>query len=225
MLNTLKGVLNMATYGDKIETKAYPCRFAYISTPNQEGKYTVELIVPKKEAIALNERLYGDNQKLIDANKATAKSPKPKPLYSPVYLYDEEAKEVVIDEETGEKVVDEDVVKFNFKTAKKPKVQFKKGLDSSAIIGSGSIIKLSCCAYSSSYKDKNDKDVPFTALTFDGVRVDELVTYASSSTAFSDDDEYEEEDGDYSDATEPEETEEKPVKKGKKTSDKTPKDF
>lgn len=224
MLNKLKGVLNMATYGDKIETKAYPCRFANISTPNQEGKYSVEIIVPKKEAVALNERLYGDNPKLIDANKATAKSAKPKPLYSPVYVYDEEAKEVVVDDE-GERVVNEDVVKFSFKTSKKPKIQFKKGLDSSAIIGSGSVIKLSCCAYSSTFKDKTGKETPFTALTFDGVRVDELVTFGGGSTAFEDDDEYESEDGDYNDASsEPVEEEEKSKKKGKQSSS-SPKDF
>jgi len=216
----------MATYGNKIETKAYPCRFAYISTPNQEAKFSVELVVPKAEAKELNELLYSENQKLIEANKATAKATKPKPLYSPIYLYDEEAKEPVLDDD-GERVVDEDVVKFTFKSSKKPKIQFKKGLDSSAIIGSGSVIKLSCCAYSSTFKDKTGKEQAFTALTFDGVRVDELVTYSASSTAFSgSDDDYEDEDGDYEDAPkEPEESEEEAPKKPKKGKSATPKDF
>lgn len=215
----------MATYGNKIETKAYPCRFAYISTPNQEAKFSVELVVPKDEAKALNEMLYSDNQKLIESNKATANAKKPKPLYSAIYLYDDEAKEPVLDEE-GERVVDEDVVKFTFKTSKKPKIQFKKGLDSSAIVGSGSVIKLSCCAYASTFKDKTGKEQAFTALTFDGVRVDELVTYSASSTAFEgSDDEYEDEDGDYEEAKEPVDTDSKEAPKKSKKGTSAPKDF
>lgn len=203
----------MAIYGTKVLTDAYPCRFAYLSMQNEKGKYSVELLVPKEDADKLNDALYGDNTRIIEMNKATKSAKKPKKLYSPVYKYDLEKKETIVDDE-GERVEEEDVVKFTFSSKKRPQIQFKKGLDKSAIIGSGSTIQLSCNVYAGNFVDEKGKSTDYTALSMDGVRVHELVSYAGAESAFEDDDEFNDED-DFQDEEKNEEEQEAPKGKTK----------
>lgn len=198
-------------YGDKVQLGAYPCRFPEVQTERKEGGYQVEILVPMSEAKAVQDALYGDNEKLINFNKANEKAKVPQKLWNPVYQYDEENKTAVVDEETGEKVVDEDFVVFRFKSQWKPKIQFKKGLNPKALIGAGSIIKVVGSVFSSDEKkDENGKMLKYTLLSLVGIRVDTIVEPKAGEYQFEEDDEYadeEVEDTEYDDAEEEEQTE------------------
>lgn len=202
----------MAIYGNKVVTNAYPCRFCYVSTQNDKGKYSIELLVPKDEADALSDALYGDNTRIIDMNKASKNAKKPKKLYSPVYKYDAEAKAYELDD-NDEKIEDDEVVKFSFSSKVKPKIQFKKGLDKTAIVGSGSVVALSCNVYAGSFSDEKNKVTEYTALGFDSVRVYDLVTFGGAESGFEEDEDFEDSDEDFEDAKP--EPEEKPIGKSK----------
>jgi len=203
----------MAIYGNKVVTKPYPSRFCYVSTPNDKGKFSLELIVPKDEADELSDALYGDNTRIIEMNKTSKNAKKPKKLYSPVYKYDTENKTYFLDD-NDEKIEDEEVVKFSFSSKNRPKIQFKKGLDKTAIVGSGSVIALSCNIYAGSFTDEKNKVTEYTALSMDSLRVHELVSFAGAESAFEEDDDFKDSDDDFEDA-EREEEEPKPTTKSK----------
>lgn len=182
-------------YGDKVTTQTSPCRFVCIQATDSRGKYSIELTMSKEDGVKLNAELYGDNQKLIDHNKTSPKAKNPRPLYNPVYLYDVEAKESILDEE-GNKVVDENLVKFSFKSTYAPKIQFKKGLDVTAKVGNGSLVKIVGCAFGGSTTDDKGKLIDFVQLQLKGVRVMELVSF-SAQEVFDEDSEDEFEDAEY----------------------------
>lgn len=211
-------------YGDKVQLGAFPCRFPEVQIERKEGGYQIEILVPIAQAKAVQDALYGDNEKLINFNKANEKAKVPQKLWSPVYLYDEEKKEAIVDEETGDKVVDEDFVVFRFKSQWKPKIQFKKGLNSKALIGAGSIVKIVGSVFSSDEKkDENGKTLKYTLLSLVGIRVDTIIEPKAGGYQFEEDDEYADEedveDSDYeeeeTEEEEPEEPEEAPKSKGK----------
>ena len=206
----------MKIYGAKVQLPAYPARFPDIQSERKEGGYQVEIVVPMEDAKMVQEMLYGDNEKLINFNKATEKAKAPKKLWSPVYLYDDEAKEPVYDED-GEKVESDTEVVFRFKTQFKPQIQFKKGLDKSSLIGAGSLIKVVASVFSSDEKqDEKGNTLKYTLLSLQGVRVDTIVAPTGGGSAFDDDDEYEdeEEESEYEDGTD-EDTEETTTPKPK----------
>lgn len=178
-------------YGEKIQLPPYPCRFPDFQAERKDGGFQVEIVVPMAEAKAVQDLLYGDNEKLINFNKATEKAKAPKKLWSPVYLYDEEAKEAVLDED-GEKVESDTEVVFRFKSQYKPQIQFKKGLDKGALVGTGSLIKVVASVFSSDEKkDEKGNTLKYTLLSLQGVRVDTIVAPKSGGSVFSDDGEYE----------------------------------
>lgn len=185
-----------AYYGKKTRTGAFPCRFVNIYEKNDKGKFSLELLVPTKEAVALNKELYRDNKLLQDFMKATKKSKLPKPLYSDVYVYDEENKCTLMaeDEETGEeyKVVDKTVKKFTFNTTFSPKVQYKKGLDNSARIGWDSKLSVSTRVYASTFTSDDGTITKYATLNLDAIRVFELVTAEQEADWEDGDDEFEE---------------------------------
>lgn len=206
-------------YGDRKELPAYPCRFPDFQTERRDGGFQVEIIVPIAEAKAVQDALYGDNEKLINFNKASEKAKAPKKLWNPVYLYDEEAKETVLDED-GEKVESDTEVVFRFKSQYKPQIQFKKGLDKGALVGAGSLIKVVASVFSSDEKkDEKGNTLKYTLLSLHGVRVDTIVAPKSGGNVFADDSEYDDEEDEYEDAGETEgeqdEAEEKPAKQAK----------
>lgn len=211
-------------YGEKVQLPAYPARFPDIQAERKDGGYQIEILVPMADAKAVQDVLYADNEKLINFNKASEKAKAPKKLWSPVYLYDEEAKEAVLDED-GEKVESDTEVVFRFKSKFKPQIQFKKGLDKTALIGAGSLVKIVASVFSTDEKkDEKGNTLKYTLLSLQGVRVDSIVAPKSGGSVFSEDDEYEDdeyeddvesEDNDgYEDAEETE-TEEKPKAKPK----------
>lgn len=209
-------------YGEKVQLPAYPCRFPDFQAERKDGGYQVEIVVPMAEAKAVQDVLYGDNEKLINFNKATEKAKAPKKLWSPVYLYDEEAKESVLDED-GEKVESDTEVVFRFKSQYKPQIQFKKGLDKGALVGAGSIIKVVASVFSSDEKkDEKGNTLKYTLLSLQGVRVDSIVAPKSGGSVFSEDGEYEDDaedneaDEGYENAEESEEAPAKPKGKGKR---------
>lgn len=209
-------------YGDKVQLPAYPCRFPAFQAEREGGGFQVEIIVPMAEAKAVQDLLYGDNEKLINFNKATEKAKAPKKLWSPVYLYDEEAKEVILDED-GEKVESDTEVVFRFKSQYKPQTQFKKGLDKGALVGAGSLIKVVANVLSSDEKkDEKGNTLKYTLLSLQGVRVDTIVAPKSAGSVFSDDEEYEDDaeeevaDEGYENAEESEEAPAEPKGKGKR---------
>ena len=189
-------------YGEKVQLPAYPCRFPDFQAERKDGGFQVEIIVPMAEAKAVQDLLYGDNEKLINFNKATEKAKAPKKLWSPVYLYDEEAKEAVLDED-GEKVESDTEVVFRLKSQYKPQTQFKKGLDKGALVGAGSLIKVVASVFSSDEKkDEKGNTLKYTLLSLQGVRVDTIVAPKSSGNVFSDDEEYEDDADDTEEADE-----------------------
>lgn len=167
-------------YGKKTRTQAYECRFVKIYEKDDKGRYSIELLVPTKEAVALNKELYRDNTKLQAFMKATKQSKMPKPLYGDVFKWDEENECTLMaeDEETGEeyKVIDKDVKVFRFKTGFIPKIQFKKGLDKTARIGWGSKVSISTNIFASTTLDENGGIVKYATLNLNAIRVFELVT-------------------------------------------------
>ena len=207
----------MKHYGERVEIGAYPCRFPDFQAERKDGGYQVEIVVPMAEAKAVQEKLYGDNEKLINFNKASEKAKAPKKLWNPVYLYDEEAKESILDED-GEKVESDTEVVFRFKSQFKPQVQFKKGLDKGALVGAGSLIKIVASVFSSDEKkDEKGNSLKYTLLSLHGVRVDTIVAPKSGGNVFSENDEYDDEEDEYEDAPKEEnEAEEKPKGKTKK---------
>lgn len=209
-------------YGEKVQLPPYPCRFPDFQAERKDGGFQVEIVVPMAEAKAVQDLLYGDNEKLINFNKATEKAKAPKKLWSPVYLYDEEAKEAVLDED-GEKVESDTEVVFRFKSQYKPQTQFKKGLDKGTLVGAGSIIKVVASVFSSDEKkDEKGNTIKYTLLSLQGVRVDSIVAPKSGGSVFSDDEEYEDDeeleevDEGYENAEESEEVPTKPKGKGKR---------
>lgn len=207
-------------YGERVQLKAYPCRFPDIQAEKKDGGYQIEIVVPIEEAKDVQALLYGDNEKLINFNKASEKAKAPKKLHNPVYLYDEEAKEAVLDED-GEKVESDTEVVFRFKSQYRPQIQFKKGLDKNALIGAGSLVKIVASVFSSDEKkDEKGNTLKYTLLSLHGVRVDSIVAPKSGGSVFAEDDEYDDAEDDYEDAGEPQgeqsEAEEKPKAKGKR---------
>lgn len=202
-------------YGERVQLKAYPCRFPDIQSEKKEGGYQIEIVVPIEEAKEVQALLYGDNEKLINFNKASEKAKAPKKLHNPVYLYDEEAKEAVLDED-GEKVESDTEVVFRFKTQFKPQVQFKKGLDKNALIGAGSIVKIVASVFSSDEKkDEKGNTLKYTLLSLHGVRVDSIVAPKSGGSVFAEDDEYEDTEDEYEDVGEVEDEQEEQPKASK----------
>lgn len=206
-------------YGERVQLKAYPCRFPDIQSEKKDGGYQIEIVVPIEEAKDVQALLYGDNEKLINFNKASEKAKAPKKLHNPVYLYDEEAKEAVLDED-GEKVESDTEVVFRFKSQYKPQIQFKKGLDKNALIGAGSLVKIVASVFSSDEKkDEKGNTLKYTLLSLHGVRVDSIVAPKSGGSVFAEDDEYDDAEDEYEDAGETEgeqsEAEEKPSKQAK----------
>jgi len=184
----------MKVYGKKVLTKAYPCRFPDIQSERKEGGFQIEIVVPKAEASEVNDLLYGDDEKVINFNKASAKAKTARKLWSPIYVYDREAKEYVLDDE-GEKIEDEDFVLFRFKSQWRPKIQFKKGLDNKAKIGAGSVVQISGSLFGSDEKlDENGKALKYVLLSLAGVRVHELVL-KENEEVFEESDEFDDEDG------------------------------
>ena len=185
-------------YGADVLTKAYPVRFCDLEKPNKDGKYQVELKVPMEEAEELNALLYGDNEKLIEKNKATSKAKKPKPLYLKYKKWDEESGEVAVDEE-GEILYEEDFVIFRFKSTYPPKVQYKKSIENKHLaLGFDSVVQIAGNAMSSETEGEKGDIVPYTLLTLKGVRVHSIVEKSAGSDPFAgqDDDEFEDdEDG------------------------------
>lgn len=206
-------------YGEKVQLPAYPARFPDIQAERKDGGYQIEILVPMADAKAVQDILYADNEKIINFNKVTEKAKAPKKLWSPVYLYDEEAKEAILDED-GEKVESDTEVVFRFKSKFKPQIQFKKGLDKTALIGAGSLVKIVASVFSTDEKkDEKGNTLKYTLLSLQGVRVDSIVAPKLGGSVFSEDDEYadgeESEDTDgYEDAEEVE-NEEKPKAKAK----------
>lgn len=204
-------------YGERVQLGAYPCRFPDFQSERKDGGFQVEIVVPMEEAKAVQDMLYGDNEKLINFNKASEKAKAPKKLWSPVYLYDEEAKEAVLDED-GEKVESDTEVVFRFKSQYKPQIQFKKGLDKTALVGAGSVIKVVASVFSSDEKkDEKGNTLKYTLLSLHGVRVDTVVAPKSGGNVFAEDDEYGDAEDEYEDAGESEqdEADEKPKGKAK----------
>ena len=220
----------MKVYGKKITLPVFPCRFPDIHDEREDGGYQIEIVVPMERAKEVNALLYDDNEKVINFNKATATAKNPRKLWSPLYLYDDEAKEAVRDDD-GEKVESEEAVVFRFKSMWKPKIQFKKGLDNSAHIGFDSEVQIvGGCFGSDEKKDENGKSLKYVLLSLAGVRVHVLVEKASQEV-FEESDEFEDEagtpekadDGFNNEAPE-EEAEEKP-KNVKAKANKSNKDF
>lgn len=182
-------------YGDKIITGIYPCRFPDIHV-KKDGKFQIEIVVPKEEAMELNEKLYGGDEKLITHNKASARAKKPRALWSPLYLYDEEAKEPIYEDDGETKVESDTHVVFRFKTQFKPKIQFKKGLDNKAKVGYNSKVQISCQLFGSDTVDDKGKAIDYCLLSLLGVRVHELEV-AESQDPFDKDDDFEDADSEF----------------------------
>ena len=182
----------MKVYGQDVLLEKYPCRFPQVQEKNDKGNFQIEIVVPKKEAKAVQDALYGNDERIIDFNKATPSAKLPKKLHSPLYLYDEESKTPLYDEE-GEKVESPDFVVFRFKSQWRPKIQFKKGLDSTAKIGAGSVVQIKGALFGSDEKrDENGKPLKYMLLSLKGLRVFELVEQTSREV-FEDSDEFEDE--------------------------------
>lgn len=184
-----------AYYGKKVRTDAYDCRFVKLYEKDDKGKYSVELLVPTKEAVKLNRELYDGKKDLINFMKPTKRSKMPKPLFSDVYVWDEENECVLmdLDEETGEefKVVNPDLKVFRFKTGFLPKIQMKKGLDKTARVGWGSKLSISTNIYASTTKDEAGNTVKYATLNLNAVRVYDLVTVEREADWADGDDEFE----------------------------------
>lgn len=184
-------------YGDKVLTDVAECRFVDLAEKNDKGSYQIEIVMPIEKARELSDKIYGDNQELININKKTPKAKKPTPLFLKVPAYDEEAGEKVFDED-GEIVYREDIAMFRAKTMFEPKVQFKKTIkpeDRTLDLGMGSKVQLSINAFSSTTTDDSGKPIRYTLLSLNGVRVHEIVEKNKAEDPFAgvEDDDFEEE--------------------------------
>lgn len=199
-------------YGEKVQTGKYPVHFNNLDAPDEKGNYQVEIVVPIEEARELNDKLYGDNDRLIEANKKTAKAKKPAPLFVKKKEYDQEAGEPVTDED-GEQVYSDTHVIFRAKTRWNPKVQFLKSIKESERtkkLGFGSEVALSINAYSSSTLDDSGNTVNYTLLSLNGVRIYSIVEASGNQeNPFDEDENFEDdESGDFEDAKGSEDNEE-----------------
>ena len=207
----------------------FPCRFPDIHEEREDGGFQIEIVVPMDRAKEVSDLLYDDNEKVINFNKATATAKNPKKLWSPLYLYDDEAKEPVRDED-GEKVASEESVVFRFKSMYKPKIQYKKGLDNSAHLGFDSEVQIVASVFGSDEKhDENGKQLKYVLLSLAGVRVHVLVE-KTTQEVFEESDEFEDEAGEPEKAddgfnNEAEDDEEAVAKPKKKSTNKSNKDF
>ena len=191
----------MKVYGKKVLTGIYPCRFPQVQKERAEGGHQIEIVVPKAKAKDVQDLLYGGDDKLIDFNKASAKAKVPRKLWSPLYLYDDEAGESVRDDD-GEKVESDTEVVFRFKTQWKPTIQFKKGLDKTAEFGAGSMVQISGSLYGNDEgKDENGKPLKYVLLSLAGVRVHTIVAPATTE-AFEHDDDFEDAEPDFEESAE-----------------------
>ncbi len=185
-------------YGKKVVTGIYPCRFPDIHT-KKDGKFQIEIVVPKDEAVALNDELYGGDEKLINHNKASAKAKKPRNLWSPLYLYDEEAGEPMYEDDGETRLESDTHVVFRFKSQFAPQIQFKKGLDKTAKVGYNSQVQISGALFGSETVDDKGKPIDYCLLSLQGVRV-HVLEVSEKHEAFEDDDEFEDAEGEYEDA-------------------------
>ena len=187
----------MKVTGKNVLTCVGEVTFNSLYEKNDKGQYTIEIKVPKADAVKLNKELYCDksgepNAKLVNFNKASVNSPQPKKLFAPLKMYDAEKKEPIYDEE-GERAIDADFVIFRMKSIYPPQFQYKKSLlaeNSNPVIGRGSKVQVLCSYFGSDEKTDNaGKQLKYVLLTLKSVRVIELVEYIAE-VGLEEDDEY-----------------------------------
>ncbi len=188
----------MKVWGNKVLLDKYKCRFPEIQEVNEDGLFKIEIVVPKGEAKAVQDALYGGDEKIINFNKVNEKAKHPKKLWFPVYVYDEENKCVLTeyDEDLEEevKVVNPDEVVFRFRSKFRPQIQYKKGLNQGAKIGQGSEVQVRASIFGSDEgKDENGKPLKYLLLSLYTVRVHTLVEGSSGKDELEEDDDFENE--------------------------------